>query len=148
MFAGHSAPDFSVSTLDGKQLKLSDLKGKLVLMDFWATWCAPCLAELKTLKQAHEKFSRQGLIIVSFSFDQNADTAREFAKKQEMTWLQVWLEGAEKSDLARLYGVSAIPATFLIGPDGVVLWRDLRGKDLLREIRRQIRQSGSEETGP
>lgn len=127
-------------TLDGKELKISDLRGKVVLIDFWATWCAPCVAELPTLKRAHEKFADKGLVIVGISFDEKAETARKFADKRGLSWPQAWVKGAEKSELAKLYGVEAVPATFLVSPSGKVVAKDLRGRKLLRKIEEQIDQ--------
>lgn len=124
--------------MDGKQFKLSDLRGKPVLIDFWATWCGPCVAELPTLKRAHQRFADQGLVIVSVSLDNQAETARKFASQQGMTWPQLWAQDAFKGELAELYGVSGVPATFLIGPDGKVVAKDLRGKKLLRQIEKLV----------
>lgn len=149
MYPGQVAPDFSATALDGKEFKLSGLRGKTVLLDFWATWCGPCVGELPTLKQAQEKFADRGLVIVSISLDNQAETARKFASQQGMNWTQLWTAGVYESELAKLYGVGAIPATFLIGPDGKVVARDLRGKKLLRQIEKLAQPVAAEKpAGP
>jgi peroxiredoxin len=138
VYAGATAPDFELTTLDGKPFKLSHLRGKLVLLDFWATWCGPCVAELPNLKKLHEQHAADGLVVVSISFDRDADTARHYAADKGLTWTQLWAEKADKGPLAELYGVSAIPATILIGPDGKVVTRDERGESLNRAVQRQL----------
>ncbi|MFH1748778.1 MAG: TlpA disulfide reductase family protein [Planctomycetota bacterium] len=140
MFPGQVAPDFTATTLDGQELKLSKLQGKVVLIDFWATWCGPCVAELPNVKKAYEQYNEKGLVIIGISFDQDADTARKFIAKKKMNWTHVWAKGGDKSELAKLYYVSGIPRTFLIGPDGKVADQDLRGDKLLKAIGKQIQQ--------
>ncbi len=126
--------------MDGTAFKLSELRGKVVLLDFWATWCAPCIAELPNLKKMYEKFATDGLTVVSVSFDREANTARKFAAEKKMSWTQVWAEKADEGPLANLYGVGGIPATFLIGADGKVAARDLRGPDFAKTIEREIKR--------
>ena len=140
VFAGGDAPEFEATTLDDARLKLSDFRGKVVLIDFWATWCAPCVAELPNVKKAHERFGADGFVVVSISFDKDAATAKKFAAKRGMSWPQVWVKGADKSPLAKLYNVVGIPATFLVGPDGKVVAKDLRGDKLISAVEREVRK--------
>jgi thiol-disulfide isomerase/thioredoxin len=136
---GHPAPDFEARTLDGTEFKLSSLKGKVVFIDFWATWCAPCVAGIPELAKVHEKYGEEGLVVVSISVDSDAETARTFVRKKKlMTWTQIWAEGASEGKLASLYGVAGVPATFLIGPDGEVVARDLTGSKATRAIDEQM----------
>lgn len=135
VYPGVLAPDFETTALDGKRFRLSDLRGKVVLLDFWATWCAPCVAELPNVEQACE-IAGELFAVVGISFDRDADTARKFATGRKLNWTQIWADRGDKSPLADDYGVSAIPASFLIGPDGKVLGRDLRGAALLDAVRK------------
>lgn len=135
VYAGAPAPDFEAETLEQRAFRLRELRGKIVLLDFWATWCAPCVAELGTIKALHEEFAARGLEVVSVSFDLEADTARKFVSEKKLPWTHIWAERADKGPLAERYGVTAIPATFLIGPDGKVIARDLRGEALVQAVR-------------
>ncbi len=140
VFAGQMAPDFEAETLDGAKIKLSDYRGKVVLIDFWATWCAPCVAELPNVKKAYARFAGDGFVVLSVSFDKEAATAKSYAARQGMSWPQIWAEKADKGPLAERYAVGGIPATFLIGPDGKLVGKDLRGEKLIETVRTEIRK--------
>ena len=140
VFVGGDAPEFEAPTLDDAKIRLSDFRGKVVLIDFWATWCTPCVAELPNVKKAYERFAGDGFVVISVSFDKDGATAKKYANKNGLTWPQVWIKGADKSPLAKLYGVSGIPATFLIGPDGKVAAKNLRGEKLISTVEREIRK--------
>ncbi|MDR3621508.1 MAG: sigma-70 family RNA polymerase sigma factor [Paludisphaera borealis] len=130
---GQAAPDFDVKTMDGKDLSLDQFKGKYVLLDFWATWCAPCAEEIPNLKAAHERFAGDPrFAMISLSLDEKPDDALYFVKSQKMTWLQSCV-GPESAVVAD-YGASAIPQTILIAPDGRVIAKDLRGKRIEEAI--------------
>jgi thiol-disulfide isomerase/thioredoxin len=111
-----------------------------VLLDFWATWCAPCVAELASLRKLHADHAVAGLEVVSVSFDRDARTASDFVAKQNQPWTQIWAERADKGPLAELFGVSAIPATFLISPNGKVIDRDIRGESLTQAVNREMQK--------
>jgi peroxiredoxin len=145
--AGIVAPEFEARTLDDQPFKLSELKGKVLLLDFWATWCAPCVAELPNVKAAYEKYKADGFEVVGVSFDKHAETAKKFVASKQLAWTQVWAEKADDGPIANLYGVGGIPATFLIGPDGKVIERDLRGDALTKAIdtaMKRLKESASE----
>ena len=113
------APPFSVTTMDGQHLSLDSLVGKVVLVDFWATWCAPCREALPRLQQISEKFAGQPLVIVSVSLDDKEDKWKDFVAKNKMTWFQ-YRDGGFEGPIAREFNVNAIPATFTIDADGVL----------------------------
>lgn len=140
VLAGMAAPDFEATTLDGQPFKLSELRGKVVLVDFWATWCAPCVAELPNLMKLYEEFGGEHFAVVGISFDRDAATTRKFAGARGLRWPQIWAERADEGPIAGLYGVGGIPATFLIGADGKVLERDLRGEALKAAVGRAVRK--------
>jgi len=126
---GKAAPDFAVKTLDGKPLKLSDFKGKYLLLDFWATWCGPCVAETPYLKATWETFKKdQRFAMAGLSLDPEVDAPRNYAAKNGIGWTQGFLGEWSKSDVPERFGVQGIPAIFLIGPDGKIVAKDLRGE--------------------
>ena len=134
---GERAPNFNVKTLDGKLLSLDDFKGKFVLLDFWATWCTPCVAELPNLKAVHEAYRNDHqFAIVSLSLDETADILARFVKDHKLPWLQ-GIVGPE-SPVVTAYGATAIPATFLIGPDGRIIARDLRGEQAKEAVAKAL----------
>ncbi len=113
------APAFAVTTTDGKRVSLDDLQGKVVLLDFWATWCAPCREALPHVKEIARKCQDQPLVVLSISLDQDEQKWKDFVAKNEMTWPQ-YCDGGFTGPIARMFGVSAIPHTFTIDADGVM----------------------------
>jgi thiol-disulfide isomerase/thioredoxin len=113
------APAFAVTTLDGKRVSLDELRGKVVLLDFWATWCGPCREALPHMKKIAKNFEGQPLVILSISLDNNEQKWKEFIQKNEMNWMH-YRDGGFEGQIARLFDVHAIPHTFTIDPDGVL----------------------------
>ena len=113
------APPFSVTTLDGKQISLDDLQGKVVLIDFWATWCGPCREALPHVREIAKKFAEQPFIVLSVSVDTDEAKWKEFVAKNEMTWPQ-YCDHGFTGPVAKSFGVQAIPNTYTIDADGIV----------------------------
>lgn len=113
------APSFAVTTIDGQHISFDDLQGKVVLIDFWATWCGPCREALPHVKEIVRKFSGQPLVVLSVSLDKDAQHWREFVAKNEMTWPQYY-DGGFDGPISKLFGINAIPHTFTIDADGVL----------------------------
>jgi thiol-disulfide isomerase/thioredoxin len=112
------APPFSLVTLDGQHISLDGLAGKVVLIDFWATWCGPCREALPRIQGLAKKFEGQPLVVLSISLDKDEDKWRNFVGKNGMSWMQ-YRDGSS-GRIAAQFGVSAIPATFTIDADGVL----------------------------
>jgi thiol-disulfide isomerase/thioredoxin len=113
------APPFSLTTLDGQHISMDGLAGKVVLIDFWATWCGPCREALPHMKKIAARFSEQPLVVLSISLDSDNGKWKDFVGKNEMTWLQ-YRDGGFDGTLAKQFNVKAIPATFTIDADGVL----------------------------
>jgi thiol-disulfide isomerase/thioredoxin len=115
------------------QIDLAEYKGKVVLLDFWATWCGPCIAELPHVQAAYEKYHGKGFEIIGISLDRDRAALEKFIADRKMTWRQHW---DEKNEVAGAYGVRSIPSTWLIAPDGKVAAVGLRGEQLGRRLAR------------
>lgn len=131
---GDLAPGFTARRLEGGSLKLGDLRGKLALIDFWATWCPPCLAEMPALDAIRESFRDDPrFALVTLSCDGSPDLAAAYLKKNPMGGTHAFA-GSLHAGIGSDYLVRAIPATFLVGPDGRILAKNLRGDDLRKAI--------------
>jgi thiol-disulfide isomerase/thioredoxin len=113
------APPFSVTTIDGEHISLDSLAGKVVLIDFWATWCGPCREALPHIRAIANHFQEQPLVVISISLDKDEAKWKEFIAKNQMTWLQ-YRDGSFDGPIAKSFGINAIPATFTIDADGVL----------------------------
>ena len=138
---GAVAADFTATTAEGKSFKLSDFyKGKkVVLIDFWASWCGPCRKENPNVVKAYNQFHQKGFEIVGFSLDEKKNDWLVAIKKDNLTWTQVSdLKGWESS-IAKLYNVSAIPTNFLIDGNGKILASNLRGEELENKLQELLK---------
>jgi peroxiredoxin len=131
---GKPFPAFAEQDLDGKPLSLANYKGKIVLVDFWATWCGPCVNELPNVIAAYEKFHGKGFEIVGISLDQQRDKLTEFIKENKVTWAQYFDGQGWQNKLAQQYGINSIPATFLVDGDGKIIAKNLRGEALSAKL--------------
>lgn len=128
---GEKAPDIKLADRDGKEIALSSLKGKVVLLDFWASWCGPCRMENPNVVKAYEKYKEKGFTIFSVSLDENKERWLQAIEKDKLTWpshvsdLKGW-----RSAGAAVYKVNSIPATFLLDRDGKIIGKNLRGAAL------------------
>lgn len=142
---GNPIPNFSFDGIEentGSKLTPAELKGKWVLIDNWATWCGPCIAELPALHKIYEKFKDKNFVVLSVSFDREASDVTKFRKgKFKMPWIHTFSEGVWESEAAKLFEVSGIPKPILIDPNGkiVALEEELRSDTLEKTLERFVR---------
>ena len=140
---GKPAPPIAGTDVDGKPVSLAELKGKVVLIDFWATWCPPCIAAIPKLKALSQKYQDRGFVILGVNVDamhediKETDTAmqqvRRFLVRHRVGWINLQ-SGKGASDFAAAYRVEQIPASFLVGRDGSVVAVDQHGEMLERAV--------------
>ncbi len=124
---GSHAPDFTLTDLDGKKVSLSDYKGTVIIIDFWATWCPPCKDSIPFLESLHQRYREKGLVILGISFDGDTDTVRNFRKKITMTYPVLMGDDRLKND----YGLIGIPEMFLLDRNGILKHHHLGFDDSL-----------------
>jgi peroxiredoxin len=127
---GQKFPDFSVPDGQGGSFSLSSYRGKVVLIDFWATWCGPCREELPNVISLFQTYHPQGFEIIGVSLDTDQGRLAAFTQENGMTWPQCFDGKGWDNQLAKKYGVNSIPMTYLIGRNGVILGKRLRGEAL------------------
>lgn len=136
---GQPAPEISLPTPDGKMINLSSLKGKYVLVDFWASWCGPCRKENPNVVSAFNKYKGKNFTVLGVSLDSDKDKWMNAIEKDGLTWPHISdLKGWE-SIAARTYNVNSIPANFLIDPQGNIIARDLREEALDAELSKVLK---------
>lgn len=124
---GANVPEFYLPDIEGKSFALSSLKGKWVLLDFWASWCAPCRREGKHVLELYKKYQQDGFEVLGVSIDQNPDAWKKAIDEDQTLWKHVL---DQKSEVAKIFGVSSVPRVFLIDPNGVIVAVNLYGKEL------------------
>jgi len=136
---GQPAPEFNMPTIDGKTVKLSGLKGKYVMLDFWASWCQPCRQENPHVVQMYNKYKNKNFTIVGISLDKDVDAWKQAVAQDGLTWTH----GSELNDFesptVRAYQVEAIPASFIIDPEGKIIAKNLRGEELDSFLNKTLR---------
>jgi len=131
---GKVFPDFEENDLADKPLSVGKYKGKVVLVDFWATWCGPCVGELPNVLKTYEKYHAKGFEIVGISLDSDKTRLTSFMETKKMTWQQYFDGKGWGNKLAGKYGVTSIPATFLLDREGKIIARNMRGEALETEV--------------
>ena len=132
---GSDMPDFELPDKDGKSFKLSSLRGKYVLVDFWASWCGPCMREMPNVVKLYKECKGKNFEIVGVSLDQKRDAWLNAVEKNKMKWIQVSDLKSWATLPVKLCNVSAVPYTVLIDPQGKVIALDLRGEELINKVK-------------
>jgi thiol-disulfide isomerase/thioredoxin len=145
MARARMAPPFAVKTVDGQRISLDDMKGKVVLIDFWATWCAPCREALPHMREIAKKFHDEPLVILSVSLDDDEQKWKEFVEKNEMTWLQ-YRDGGFKGPVSATFAVEAIPQTFTIDTDGILQDQHIGDASIEGKLKKLIKRAHELET--
>jgi tetratricopeptide (TPR) repeat protein len=145
--AGSSfAPAFKVTSATGEELSLEKLRGKVVLLDFWASWCGPCQVEMPVAKYIWSKYGRhQQFAMIGVDLDENRELFEQYVKREKIAWPQYFDGQGWGNKIARLYGVSQIPHTVLIDHDGVIRAVGLRGDDLIEEVGKLLKKVPKQE---
>jgi thiol-disulfide isomerase/thioredoxin len=131
------APAFTLTTLDGQHISMDKLAGKVVLIDFWATWCGPCREALPHIRRIAQKFAGQPFVVLSVSLDNDASKWKDFVAKNEMTWFQ-YRDGGFEGPMAKMFSVDAIPATFSIDADGVLEDQHVGDENIEGKLKKMI----------
>lgn len=134
MDIGTKATDFTQDDLNGNPFTLSSLRGKYVLVDFWASWCGPCRAENPHLVKAYEALKDKDFEVVGVSLDQNKSAWENAVKTDNLPWIHVSDLKGWKNEVSMLYGINSVPQNFLLNPDGVIIGKNLRGEGLTAKI--------------
>ena len=135
---GSQAPDFSMPDIHGQIQTLSKIKGKIKIVDFWASWCGPCRLSNQKLKQYYAEFADKGLIVVGVSLDDNRQKWLDAIKNQDLPWLHISDLKAFSGEVARTYNIKSIPALFVLDENNNIIARDLKGEALYDFLKKHL----------
>jgi peroxiredoxin len=138
---GSIAPDFTLLSLENKNISLRDFRGKYVLIDFWASWCLPCRGENPNVVAAYKEFKDKNFTVLGISLDSDKDQWQQAVVKDNLIWSHVSELKGWESTIATVYGVRSIPSNFLIDPTGKIIAMNLRGDELKRTLAEKLNQT-------
>jgi peroxiredoxin len=131
---GDTAPFFTLTTLEGKQRSLHDSKGKVVILNFWGTWCEPCRQEMPVIQKMYETYHDKGLEVIAVNIAETAVSVSSFVQQVGITF-PIWMD--TEQEVMQLYGVGSIPSTFVIDPTGVIRYK-IQGRLEVSQFERYI----------
>jgi peroxiredoxin len=137
---GQIAPNFELNNLNAQPVSLNSLRGKVILIDFWASWCGPCRKENPNVVKAYNQFKNKGFDILGISLDTEKVQWQDAVAKDGLTWTQVSDLKGWNSDVALMYGIQSIPMNYLLDKDGKIIAKDLRGDDLINQLQKLLKQ--------
>lgn len=137
-FVGQAAMDFHATDLNGQPLSIEQFRGKVVLLDFWATWCPPCIAEMPNVKRTYTKYKNQNFEIIGISLDRSMAPLKSYIEKEGITWPQYYDSSRRVSNM---YQVRSIPSTFLIDGEGIIRDTNLRGSALESAVAQLVQEN-------
>jgi len=142
---GQKAPGFEAQTISGKRVALSELEGKVVLLEFWATWCGPCRPEIPHLKDVQERYGREkDFQLVGISLDESTKKLKQFVQDRRISWPQVQEPGGLHAGIAKRYSALGIPKSYLIDREGKIAAKDMRGEEYAEEISQLLEKEGKQ----
>ncbi|WP_421944291.1 TlpA family protein disulfide reductase [Pedobacter sp.] len=131
---GGQFADFEQTNTNGKKIRLSDFKGKYVLLDFWGSWCLPCREESPNLVKVYKAYKAREFEILGVAADENKQSWLKAVKEDKMTWENVCDLKGDKNEAALIYGISAYPTNYLINEKGIIVAKNLRGEMLEKKL--------------
>lgn len=135
--------EIAFTAVDGQEIDLEQMRDQVVLVDFWATWCGPCLAEMPHLMESYAKYHDQGFEIVGISLDDNIDTLQKFLSDNQIPWPNYFDGKVWENEIAQRFGINRLPASFLIGKGGKIVASNLRGPELLAAVEKELGSESS-----
>ena len=133
------APDLAFTAFSGETVKLGDLRGRYVLLDFWATWCGPCIADLPAVRRLHDTYgANKRLVILGLNLDDDPNKARQFVQEHQIALDAGIARGSDRNPVLARYAVSSAPAYFLIGPDGKLIQSGQSAEEIAEVLHRTL----------